>query len=73
MLDLSFFRNRRFSGAIASLGLVTFALFGALFVLTQFLQSELGSDAASGRGGRSAAPPLGLRLVTGGIGHDGAG
>ena len=45
MLDLSFFRNRRFSGAIASVGLVTFGLFGALFVLTQFLQFELGYTA----------------------------
>jgi len=61
MLDLFFFRNRRFSGAIASLGLVTFALFGALFVLTQFLQFELGCGAHAGRGGRPAAPPLGCR------------
>jgi EmrB/QacA subfamily drug resistance transporter len=42
MLDLSFFRRRQFSGAITSLGLVTFGLFGALFVLTQFLQFQLG-------------------------------
>ncbi len=42
MLDLSYFRNRRFSGAVASVGLVTFGLFGALFVLTQFMQFELG-------------------------------
>jgi EmrB/QacA subfamily drug resistance transporter len=41
MLDLSFFRNRRFSGAITSVGLVTFGLIGSLFVLTQFLQFEL--------------------------------
>ena len=45
MLDLGFFRNRRFSGAIASVGLVTFGLFGSLFVLTQYLQFELGYTA----------------------------
>ncbi|HCU94029.1 MAG TPA: MFS transporter [Actinobacteria bacterium] len=45
MLDLSFFRNRRFSGAITSVGLVTFGLIGSLFVLTQFLQFELGYTA----------------------------
>jgi EmrB/QacA subfamily drug resistance transporter len=42
MLDLSFFRKRRFSAAIVPVGLVTFGLFGALFVLTQFLQLKLG-------------------------------
>jgi EmrB/QacA subfamily drug resistance transporter len=45
MLDLSFFRSRRFSGAIGSVGLVTFGLFGSLFVLTQFLQFQLGYTA----------------------------
>jgi len=42
MLNLEFFRRRQFSAAIASVGLVTFGLFGALFVLTQFLQFDLG-------------------------------
>jgi EmrB/QacA subfamily drug resistance transporter len=42
MLDLSFFRKRRFTAAIVPVGLVTFGLFGALFVLTQFLQLKLG-------------------------------
>jgi EmrB/QacA subfamily drug resistance transporter len=45
MLSLRFFRSRRFSGAIWSVGLVTFGLFGSLFVLTQFLQFELGYTA----------------------------
>jgi EmrB/QacA subfamily drug resistance transporter len=45
MLDMGFFRNRRFSGAIGSVGLVTFGLFGSLFVLTQYLQFELGYTA----------------------------
>ena len=45
MLNLDFFRDRRFSGAVTSVGLVTFGLFGALFVLTQFLQFSLGYSA----------------------------
>lgn len=45
MLDLGFFRNRRFTGAVTSVGLVTFGLFGSLFVLTQYLQFELGYTA----------------------------
>jgi len=45
MLNLEFFRHRGFSAAISSLGLATFGLFGALFVLTQFLQFDLGYTA----------------------------
>jgi len=45
MLNLDFFRQRQFSAAISSVGLVTFGLFGALFVLTQYLQFELGYTA----------------------------
>lgn len=42
MLNLRFFRNRRFSAAVGSLGLATFGLFSTLFVMTQFLQFSLG-------------------------------
>jgi hypothetical protein len=45
MLNIGFFRRRRFSAAISSLGLVTFGLFGTLFVMTQFLQFGLGYSA----------------------------
>jgi EmrB/QacA subfamily drug resistance transporter len=45
MLNLRFFRDRRFSAAICSVGLVTFGLFGALFLLTQFLQFNVGYSA----------------------------
>lgn len=45
LLDLSFFESRRFSVAIAGLGLVLFALSGALFLLTQYLQFCLGYTA----------------------------
>jgi EmrB/QacA subfamily drug resistance transporter len=42
MLHLSFFRQRSFSAAIPAVVTLTFGLFGALFVLTQFLQFDLG-------------------------------
>jgi EmrB/QacA subfamily drug resistance transporter len=45
MLDMRFFGNRRFSAAVSSVGLVTFGLFGTLFLLTQFLQFSLGYSA----------------------------
>jgi len=45
MLPLRFFRNPRFSTAIASLGLVIFALIGMFFLLTQYLQFDLGYTA----------------------------
>jgi hypothetical protein len=38
MLDLSLFRNRRFSIGSMSISLAFFSLFGAIFALTQFLQ-----------------------------------
>ena len=45
MLNLSFFRQRPFSAAIPAVVTLTFGLFGALFVLTQFLQLALGLTA----------------------------
>ncbi|HUB72097.1 MAG TPA: MFS transporter [Acidimicrobiales bacterium] len=42
MLPLAYFRERRFSIAAASLGVAVFTLLGGLFVLTQFLQFDLG-------------------------------
>jgi len=49
MLDLSLFRNRRFSAASLSVTLVFFSLMGTIFFLTQYLQSVLGFSAlASG-------------------------
>jgi len=42
MLRLEFFASRRFSVAISSAGLVNFGLYGTLFLVTQFLQSDLG-------------------------------
>jgi EmrB/QacA subfamily drug resistance transporter len=45
MLRLSFFRSRQFSVAVVSVSMVMFGLFGALFVLTQLLQFDLGYTA----------------------------
>ncbi|EFE68481.1 transmembrane efflux protein [Streptomyces viridosporus ATCC 14672] len=42
MLDPHFFRNRRFTGAVGGLVLITFGMGGALFLLTQYLQFVLG-------------------------------
>ncbi|MFF4832288.1 MFS transporter [Streptomyces sp. NPDC001315] len=42
MLDLHFFRDRRFTGAVAGAVLITFGMGGALFLLTQHLQFVLG-------------------------------
>jgi hypothetical protein len=39
-LRLGFFASRRFSVAISSMGLVNFGLYGALFLVTQFLQFD---------------------------------
>ncbi len=53
MLDVRFFRNPRFSAASAAITLAFFAMFGAMFVLTQYLQAVLGFTALQ----------AGLRLV----------
>jgi EmrB/QacA subfamily drug resistance transporter len=42
MLDLRFFRDRRFSVASGGMALTYFAMFGTLFLVTQYLQLVLG-------------------------------
>ncbi|GLZ29927.1 MFS transporter [Lentzea sp. NBRC 105346] len=42
MLDLGFFHNRRFTGAVAAGMLASFGMGGSLFLLTQHLQGVLG-------------------------------
>ncbi|KUN10245.1 MFS transporter [Streptomyces yokosukanensis] len=42
MLDLHFFRDRRFTGAVAGAVLLMFGMGGAMFLLTQHLQFVLG-------------------------------
>jgi EmrB/QacA subfamily drug resistance transporter len=45
MLDMAFFADPRFSAASGAIALTFFAMFGSLFLLTQFLQSVLGYTA----------------------------
>ena len=42
MLDVTFFKNPRFTAASAAITLTFFAMFGSLFVFTQYLQFVLG-------------------------------
>jgi MFS transporter, DHA2 family, multidrug resistance protein len=42
MLDVRFFENRRFTAANASITLIFFAMFGSMFLITQYLQTVLG-------------------------------
>ncbi|MFD4631731.1 MFS transporter [Streptomyces sp. NPDC058284] len=44
MLDMHFFRNQRFVGAVAGAILVSFGMGGSLFLLTQHLQFVLGYE-----------------------------
>ncbi|MFG2195708.1 MFS transporter [Streptomyces sp. NPDC048639] len=60
MLDMHFFRDRRFVGAVAGGILVAFGLAGSLFLLTQHLQFVLGYGALDA-GLRTA--PLALTIV----------
>ncbi|MFI1884973.1 MFS transporter [Streptomyces jumonjinensis] len=60
MLDMHFFRNRRFIGAVAGSILVAFGMGGSLFLLTQHLQFVLGYGPLDA-GLRTA--PLALTIV----------
>src|SRR5207253_5118634 len=42
MLDLNFFKNTRFTSASASISILFFAMFGVIFLLTQYFQFVLG-------------------------------
>jgi EmrB/QacA subfamily drug resistance transporter len=63
MLDVRLFRVRRFTGASASIALVFFALFGAIFFLTQYLQEVKDYDAL---GAGLRVTPVALGLILGG-------
>ncbi|MCX5411310.1 MFS transporter [Streptomyces sp. NBC_00059] len=60
MLDMHFFRNQRFTGAVAGAILVAFGMTGSLFLLTQHLQFVLGYEPLEA-GLRTA--PLALTVV----------
>jgi EmrB/QacA subfamily drug resistance transporter len=62
MLNLSFLRNRRFSVASMAISLASFALFGASFAATQFLQDVHGYSALEAG---AAMVPLAFGLMVG--------
>ncbi len=61
MLELSFFRSRRFSVAVVAMALVIFSLMGSLFLLTQYLQFDLGYSPL--QAGVRITPIAGILLV----------
>ena len=62
MLDLDLFRNPRFSVGSMSISFASFSLFGAIFVMTQFLQFAMGySPLEAG----AAMVPLAFGLMAG--------
>jgi MFS family permease len=69
MLDVKLFRNPRFSAASGAITLCFFAMFGAIFFLTQYLQLVLGYDALEAgvrvlpvAGGIALGGPLSAKL-----------
>ena len=64
MLNLSFFRDPRFSVASMGLGLASFAMFGAVFASTQFLQDANGYSALEAG---AAMVPTAFGLLVGSV------
>lgn len=62
MLDLHLFKNPRFSAASGSVTMIFFALFGSLFIVTQYMQSVMGYTAL--QAGIRYLPLAGMLLVT---------
>ncbi len=60
MLNLEFFKNPRFSAASTGLMLIFFAMFGATFLLTQYLQFVIGYSPL--RAGTALLPWAGIML-----------
>ena len=61
MLDVRFFRNRRFTAANAGITMVYFAMFGSMFLVTQYLQTVLGFSPL--QAGLRMLPTAGIMLV----------
>jgi len=61
MLNIGFFRNPRFSAASTGLMLIFFAMFGATFLLTQYLQFVMGYSPL--RAGTALLPWAAIMLV----------
>ena len=64
LLNLSFFRNPRFTVASAAISIAFFSLFGAIFAVTQFLQDAHGYSALEAG---AAMVPLAFGLVIGAV------
>lgn len=62
MLNLDYFKNPRFSGGATAISIAFFALFGIIFLLTQYLQFVLGYSALEA-GVRTA--PIAIGMVIG--------
>jgi EmrB/QacA subfamily drug resistance transporter len=60
MLDLHFFQNRRFSAASSAITITSMALYGVVFLFTQYLQLVLGHSAVEAG---SAGIPLAALMV----------
>ena len=62
MLDLRLFKNPRFSAASGAVTMIFFALFGSLFIVTQYMQSVMGYTAL--QAGLRYLPLAGMLMVT---------
>jgi EmrB/QacA subfamily drug resistance transporter len=62
MLNLAYFRNPRFSAASMGISFASFALFGAIFAVTQFLQDAHGYSALEAG---AAMVPIAFGLIAG--------
>ncbi|MGZ4708202.1 MAG: DHA2 family efflux MFS transporter permease subunit [Acidimicrobiales bacterium] len=63
MLDIRFFKNPRFTVANAAMTLIFFAMFGSMFLVTQYLQNVLGYSAL--QAGIRMLPMAGLMVIVG--------
>lgn len=61
MLNLDYFKNRRFSGGATAISIAFFSLFGVIFLLTQYLQFVQGYSALEA-GLRTAPIAIGMVL-----------
>jgi EmrB/QacA subfamily drug resistance transporter len=76
MLDLSLFRDQRFTAGAGAIALTFFAMFGMIFGLTQYLQFVLGKTALEA--GALMVPlalgiPIGARISLKAVAHAGTG
>ena len=62
MLDIRFFKNPRFSAASGAISLTFFALYGTIFLLTQYLQSVLGYSTVEA--GAVLLPQAAMLMIT---------